>query len=301
MTRAVKLDESPDFLGAIQTMQQFSSDIDKRQWKQAGAKYIAGVWMGPDDKPCLPKHFFSAYAKLTHGLDHVSKGRMLKCMQNNWFTKGFSTVAQEYCSRCMICTTNNVGKGQTMKTVGHPSPDKPFSHVMIDYIQLTPSEGKKYCVVAVDMFSKWVEAMPTKHPDNKGVAKLLLQEIVPRWGIPGKISSDNGSHYVNQAISAIEEYLGVSWKHHCSFHPESSGAIERENQTLKAKLSKICEETNLSWTKALPIALTYMRMRQRESKSPPFEILFGRPSHMGWEPHNKRTLPDTLPCVKKTC
>lgn len=123
--------------------------------------------------------------------------------QNNWFTKGFSTVAQEYCSRCMICSTNNVGKGQTMKTVGHPSPDKPFSHVMIDYIQLTPSEGKKYCVVAVDMFSKWVEAMPTKHPDSKGVAKLLLQEIVPRWGIPGKISSDNGSYFVNQALIYI--------------------------------------------------------------------------------------------------
>jgi hypothetical protein len=60
-------------------------------------------------------------------------------MQNNWFTKVlkiFSTVAQESCSRCMICATNNVGKGQAMKPVGHPSPEKPFSHVMIDYIEL---------------------------------------------------------------------------------------------------------------------------------------------------------------------
>lgn len=73
VTRAVKLAESPESLGAIQTMQQFSSDLDKRQWKQAGANYIAGVWMGPDDEPCLPKHFFSAYARLTHGLDHASK------------------------------------------------------------------------------------------------------------------------------------------------------------------------------------------------------------------------------------
>lgn len=186
MTRAVKLDESPDFLGAIQTMQQFSSDIDKRQWKQAGAKYIAGVWMGPDDKPCLPKHFFSAYAKLTHGLDHVSKGRMLKCMQNNWFTKGFSTVAQEYCSRCMICTTNNVGKGQTMKTVGHPSPDKPFSHVMIDYIQLTPSEGKKYCVVAVDMFSNGLKQCPRSTQTIKGWLSFYCKKLCQGGGYQEK-------------------------------------------------------------------------------------------------------------------
>jgi len=75
-------------------------------------------------------------------------------MQNNWFTKDFSTVAQEYCSRCMICAINNGGKGQAMKLVGYPSPDKSFSHVMIDNIELTPSEGKKYCVVAVDIMDK---------------------------------------------------------------------------------------------------------------------------------------------------
>ncbi len=39
--------------------------------------------MSVDDIPCLPKHFFQHYAKLTHGLDHVSKG-----MKELWFTKG---------------------------------------------------------------------------------------------------------------------------------------------------------------------------------------------------------------------
>jgi len=63
-------------------------------------------------------------------------------MQNNWFTKGFSTVAKENCSRCMICMMNNVSKGQATKLEGHPSPDKPFSHVIIGYIELIPSEKK---------------------------------------------------------------------------------------------------------------------------------------------------------------
>ncbi len=32
--------------------------------------------MSVDGIPCLPKHFFQHYVKLTHGLDHVSKGSM---------------------------------------------------------------------------------------------------------------------------------------------------------------------------------------------------------------------------------
>ncbi|KAK3528206.1 hypothetical protein QTP86_025120 [Hemibagrus guttatus] len=31
--------------------------------------------------------------------------------------------------------------------------------------ELIPSEGKKYCLVIVDMFSKWVEAFPTSKQD----------------------------------------------------------------------------------------------------------------------------------------
>ncbi len=44
--------------------------------------------MSVDDIPCLPKHFFQHYAKLTHGLDHVSKAGMIMQMRELWFTKG---------------------------------------------------------------------------------------------------------------------------------------------------------------------------------------------------------------------
>ena len=178
----------------------------------------------------------------------------------------------------------------------HPPPDKPFDHLQMDFIELTPSEGKKYCLVIVDMFSKWVEVFPTSKQDTVAVAKALITELIPRWGIPSKISSDNGTPFVSAAIKELSKYLGIDLRQHCAYHPASGGAVERENGTLKNKLAKCCEETGLSWTKALPLVLMQMRMRIRSKYGlSPFEILFGHPANTGIGPV-KRQLPSTTLC-----
>ncbi|KAL0149322.1 hypothetical protein M9458_055360, partial [Cirrhinus mrigala] len=74
------------------------------------------------------------------------------------------------------------------------------------------------------------------------------------------------------------------------------GGVECHNQTLKNKLAKCCEETGLTWVKALPIVLMYMRMRKRvRSNLSPYEILFGGPPHVGLE-GGKQPLPSTELC-----
>ncbi|KAI3357156.1 hypothetical protein L3Q82_015459 [Scortum barcoo] len=255
---------------------------------------------GPCGNPCLPSHFFPHYAKLTHGSDHVSKGGMLAMISTHWFTKGFSAYAQKYCQACMVCAkaTHNAGRPvRVTQQAAHPPPTRPFEHLMMDFVEVTPSEGKKQCVVIVDMWSKWVEAFPATKQTASVVAKALLQEIIPRWGIPTKLSSDNGTHFVNQAIQEVGAYLGIDLKNHCAYHPASGGAVERENGTLKAKLAKTCEDTGLPWTKALPIVLMYMRMRRRARTGlSPYEVLLAAPPpHIGAE-HPREPPPSTAVC-----
>ncbi len=141
---------------------------------------------------------------------------------------------------------------------------------MMDFIELTPCGKQKHCLVMVNMWSK--------------------------WGSPRKISSDNGRHFVNDAIKQVGQFLGIDMRTHCSYAPSSGGAVERQNQTIKNKLAKCCEETGLTWLKALPIVLMYMRMRKRvKTNLSPFEILFGRPPFMGIE-GGKQGLPSTDVC-----
>ena len=91
--------------------------------------------------------------------------------------------------------------------------------------------------------------------------------------------------YQSRALTEVSQYLGFDIHHHCSYHPQSAGAVERENGKIKSKLAKCCDDTGLSWVKALPLILFHMRTRVRSKHGlSPFEILFGRPPQTGIGP-----------------
>ncbi|NWX94408.1 NYNRI protein, partial [Nothoprocta pentlandii] len=62
----------------------------------------------------------------------------------------------------------------------------------------------------VDTFSGWVEAFPTKRETAQVVAKVLLEEIIPKYGIPITIGSDNGPAFVAKIIQELTEALGTN-------------------------------------------------------------------------------------------
>lgn len=65
-----------------------------------------------------------------------------------------------------------------VQQVAHPKPDKPFEHVMMNFSELTSSEGKKSCLVMVDMFLKWVEAFPTSKQDSSDNSKPFVSDSI---------------------------------------------------------------------------------------------------------------------------
>lgn len=68
---------------------------------------------------------------------------MLKEINENWFITGFTSFAQKFCEACLICISNNPGKVCKVEALAtHPPLDRPFEHIMKDFIELTP-EGKK--------------------------------------------------------------------------------------------------------------------------------------------------------------
>lgn len=119
---------------------------------------------------------------------------------------------------------------------------------------MPPSGGYQYILVIVDMFTRWVEAYPTRRNDARAVLKALSRELIPRFGIPQEINSDRGTHFTNKTIQTLTQELGVQWKLHTPYHPQSSGMVERINREIKATLSKLCQDTSLKWPGSPPFS-----------------------------------------------
>ena len=58
----------------------------------------------------------------------------------------------------------------------------------------TGASGFTHLLVAVDKFTKWIEAKPIKKLDSRTSIKFM-KEIVFRYGVPHSIINDNGSNF----------------------------------------------------------------------------------------------------------
>ncbi|XP_066530174.1 uncharacterized protein [Hoplias malabaricus] len=132
------------------------------------------------------------------------------------------------------------------------------------------------------------------HMSKGGIVDTLRKQW---WGLPTRISSDNGTPFVQRGLIDLTKYLDIDMRKHCSYHPASAGAVERMNGTLKNGLAKMHQDTGLSWVKCLPLVLWQIRTRpQPKTGLSAFEIVFGRPPNIGVGPplQDQVLLSDTL-------
>jgi hypothetical protein len=87
--------------------------------------------------------------------------------------------------------------------------------VRITEIQL--SKTYWYLLVVVCTFTGWVEAYPIHMEKATEVSRVLSKEIIPRFGVPSSIESDNGSAFISQVVKGISRAVGLTW-----YHPQSS-------------------------------------------------------------------------------
>lgn len=262
----------------LRDMQNAADKSEKRKWEDNDCtKNDDAIWTDTSGKPVLPKSLFRFAAQLSHGLSHVSTGGMVSLVNQTFKTFGFTTYAKRHCENCHICMKYNPQGNMTIPQQHFPHSNFPFQFLHLDFIELSPCMGKKWCLMIIDSFSRWVEAFPSAKADGLTVAKALVKDIIPRFGVPSRLYSDNGSHFVNEIIDHLTKTLCIDCKRHCSYHPQSAELVERSNGTIKNKLRKTMSETGRNWVEYLPLVLLNMRMLPSAKAISPYECLFGKP------------------------
>jgi hypothetical protein len=75
---------------------------------------------------------------------------------------------------------------------------RPFEQWGLDIIgEITPRSSKlhKYILTAIEYFTKWEEAIPLTHVNDKVVIQFIEQQLITRFGVPSVLVFDNATYF----------------------------------------------------------------------------------------------------------
>nr|KYP41437.1 Pol polyprotein [Cajanus cajan] len=78
----------------------------------------------------------------------------------------------------------------------------------------------KFLLVAIDYFTKWIEAELLATITANMVQKFLWKNIVTRFGIPYAIITDNGLQFTDQKLNKFITNLGIRHRFTSVEHPQ---------------------------------------------------------------------------------
>ena len=134
----------------------------------------------------------------THdSLGHCGREKLIAAIRLNFWWPGLHSDAAECLRRCPVCQKEKMPKPTPEVTRWIDKGKAPFAGWSLDAAGPFPTddEGNRYLIVAVDPFSKWVEATPVPSLHSWRAADFLYHRIVTHWGKPRFIRTDNGSEF----------------------------------------------------------------------------------------------------------
>jgi transposase InsO family protein len=98
---------------------------------------------------------------------------------------------------------------------------------------LSVSNGYSVILVVVDIFTKYANFYPLKHPFTaNSIAVVFLDNVMKLHGIPKTIESDRDKVFKSAFWKALFSALKVKLQMSSAYHPQTDGQTERVNQCL---------------------------------------------------------------------
>jgi transposase InsO family protein len=134
-------------------------------------------------------------------------------------------------------------------------------------------------LVAVDKFTKWVEAAPVATQDSTAAINFI-KSIVFLFRVPHSIITDNGTKFTSKEFKNYCESLGINLKFASLAHPKSNGQVKKANglicNGIKKWLLAPLEKAKHTWVDELPSVLWSLRTTPNAAtQEMPFFLVHG--------------------------
>uniref|UniRef100_A0A2N9HVA1 Uncharacterized protein n=1 Tax=Fagus sylvatica TaxID=28930 RepID=A0A2N9HVA1_FAGSY len=177
------------------------------------------------------------------------------------------------CHKCQMYQNCKNAPPQYLHTMASPWPFSAWGMDVIGAITPKASNGHEFILVAIDYFTKWVEACSFKNVTQVAVTRFVKNNIICRYGMPEMLITDNASNLNNRMMDQLCQQFKIQHHNSAPYQPKMNGAVEAANKNVKKILSKMTE-TYKDWHKHLPYALCAYRTSMRTSVgATPYSLL----------------------------
>ncbi|KAK9070269.1 hypothetical protein SSX86_010669 [Deinandra increscens subsp. villosa] len=212
------------------------------------------------------------------GIHAGPKAVVAKLKGAGYYWPGMHAMAVEELKRCMSCQ-------KYAPVISRPKNDLipvtsawPFQKWAVDIVGPFPeAAGRvKFLIVAVDYFTKWVEAKPLATISAVQVKKFLWEFIVCRFGIPLYLVTDNGTQFADKLLKQWCTELQIQQIFTSVAHPQGNGQVERINRSILEGIKTRLDFEGASWVDEVPHVLwAHRTMKKSSTGETPFSLTYG--------------------------
>ena len=135
--------------------------------------------------------------------------------------------------------------------------------------------GYEHLVVAIDYFTKWVEAEPLNTISSRSIQKFLWRNIVYQFSIPRVLVLDNGRQFADSSLQSWCSEFGIRQHFTSIGQPQINGQIENVNRTILHGLKTRIESARTGWIDDLPTFFWACRTTSRTAtQETPFVLTY---------------------------
>jgi hypothetical protein len=123
------------------------------------------------------------------------------------------------------CKTCQMSAGREKRAVVPLQPmaiSRPFEQWGLDFIgeiTLIYSKQHRYILTSMDYFTKWAEAIPLTHVNEKVVIQFIEQQLSKRFGMPYVLVFDNVTYFSSTLLIEFALNNGIIIRYSTKYYP----------------------------------------------------------------------------------